>query len=67
MTRTRVDASWVVGYDGTAHELLRDACVVYEDDRVIFVGHRFDGPVDQTIDGSSAPPGFDARPATMST
>ncbi len=50
--RTRIDASWVVGFDGTSHELLCDATVVYEDGRVVHVGHGFEGQVDRTIDGS---------------
>jgi cytosine/adenosine deaminase-related metal-dependent hydrolase len=60
VTRTRVDASWVVGFDGTGHQLLRDACVVYEDDRVIAVGQEFAGQVDRTIDarGMLAMPGL---------
>jgi cytosine/adenosine deaminase-related metal-dependent hydrolase len=48
--RTLIQGGWVVGFDGTAHELLRDGVVVYEDDRILHVGHRFDGHADRTID-----------------
>ena len=34
--------------------------VVYEDDRIVYVGHRFDGQADRTIDarGKLVSPGF---------
>jgi 5-methylthioadenosine/S-adenosylhomocysteine deaminase len=51
--RTRYDAPWIVAYqdDGTTpgHRLLRDGCVVVEDDRVVFVGADYDGPVDSRV------------------
>lgn len=50
--RTLIQGGWVAGFDGTSHELLRDGVVVYEDDRVLEVGHRFDGQVDRTIDAA---------------
>lgn len=58
--RTLVQGGWVVGFDGQAHELLRDGAVVYEDDRIIHVGYRFDGRADRTIDarGKLVAPGF---------
>ena len=48
--RTRINAGWVVGFDGTGHDLLRNGVVVYEDDTILHVGHRFDGQVDRTIE-----------------
>lgn len=48
--RTLIQGGWVVGFDGRSHELLRDGVVVYEDERILHVGHRFDGQVDRTID-----------------
>ena len=48
--RTLIQGGWVVGYGGSGHELIPDGCVVFEDDRVIHVGDRFDGPVDRRID-----------------
>ena len=35
---------------GIAHRHLRDGVVVWEDDRIIHVGHDFAGSVDETID-----------------
>src|SRR5262249_18453084 len=51
---------WVAGFDGRDHELLRDGVVVYEDDRILYVGHRFDGQADRTVDarGKLVSPGF---------
>jgi cytosine/adenosine deaminase-related metal-dependent hydrolase len=48
--RTLVQGGWVVGFDGAAHELIPDGVVVYEDDRILHVGYRFDGQADRTID-----------------
>jgi cytosine/adenosine deaminase-related metal-dependent hydrolase len=48
--RTLVQGGWVVGFNGHEHELLRDGMVVFENDRVIHVGFRFDGTVDRQID-----------------
>ena len=58
--RTLVQGGWVVGFDGREHELLREGLVVYEDDQIVHVGHRFDGHVDRTIDarGKLVSPGF---------
>ena len=58
--RTLVQGGWVVGFDGQHHELLRNGVVVYEGDRIVYVGHRFDGQADRTIDarGKLVSPGF---------
>src|SRR5579885_2832633 len=58
--RTLIQGGWVVGFDGQGHELLRDGVVVYEEDRIIHVGYRFDGQADRTIDarGKLVSPGF---------
>ena len=40
----------MVGFDGTAHQLLRDGTVVFENDHVIHVGPTFEGAVDRTIE-----------------
>ncbi|HEX6510662.1 MAG TPA: chlorohydrolase family protein [Chloroflexota bacterium] len=58
--RTLIQGGWVVGFEGTNHELLRDGVVVYEDDRVLHVGHSFEGSVDRTIEakGKLVSPGF---------
>jgi 5-methylthioadenosine/S-adenosylhomocysteine deaminase len=58
--RTLVQGGWVVGFNGQGHELIRDGVVVYEDDRIVHVGGRFDGQADRTIDarGKLVSPGF---------
>lgn len=47
--RTKVEASWIVAYDGKCHRLLRDGVVVYEGDRIVHVGTKFTGHADRTI------------------
>jgi 5-methylthioadenosine/S-adenosylhomocysteine deaminase len=51
--RTLIRGSWVVGFDGQSHVLLRDGVVVYEDDTILAVGHHFDGQVDRTDDATN--------------
>ncbi|HYU20639.1 MAG TPA: chlorohydrolase family protein [Chloroflexota bacterium] len=48
--RTLLQGGWVVGFDGRGHELVPDGVVVYEDDRIVHVGHRFEGTADRRID-----------------
>src|SRR3989449_11543234 len=58
--RTLVRGGWVVGFAGGGHTLVPDGVVVYEDDRVLHGGRRFDGRVDAEIDarGMLVGPGF---------
>src|SRR5262245_13272244 len=58
--RTLVRGGWVVGFANGTHTLVRDGVLVYENDRILHVGTRFDGPVDQEIDarGRLVCPGF---------
>ncbi|GAA4326377.1 amidohydrolase family protein [Pigmentiphaga soli] len=58
--RTAIKAPWIVGYANNGHTLIRDGVVVYEDERILYVGPRFDGTVDRTIDaaGRLVAPGF---------
>src|SRR5262249_14140453 len=58
--RTLIQGGWVVGFDGRGHELIPNGCVVFEDDRVVHVGTRFDGPVDRRVDagGKLVSPGL---------
>ncbi|MGW5383182.1 chlorohydrolase family protein [Nocardia sp. NPDC003963] len=44
--RTRISARFVIGYDGTDHVVYEDGEVVYEDSRIVHVGHGYDGPLD---------------------
>ncbi|MGQ0570043.1 MAG: chlorohydrolase family protein [Armatimonadota bacterium] len=57
--RTRVTGRYVIGYDGE-HRIIPGGEVIYHDDRVIFVGRGYAGPVDRTIDASGClvSPGF---------
>jgi 5-methylthioadenosine/S-adenosylhomocysteine deaminase len=58
--RTAINATWIVGHADGAHTLIRDGTLVYEGNRIIHVGHRFDGPVDRTIEARDrlVAPGF---------
>ncbi len=58
--RVRVDASFIVGFDGESHALLRDGVLVYEGDTIIHVGRSYQGQADEVIDasGKMVIPGF---------
>jgi len=58
--RTRISCGWLVGHDDGSHTLWRNAELVYEGNTVLFVGEKFDGPVDKEIDASTrlVVPGF---------
>src|SRR5258708_19588097 len=58
--RTRVNCCWPVGHAGGHHKLWRNAELVYEGSAVLFVGERFEGPVDHEIDARDklVAPGF---------
>jgi cytosine/adenosine deaminase-related metal-dependent hydrolase len=53
-------ARWVVGFDGRGHRLLENGEVVFEGERIVFVGHGFSGEVARRIDYGQAliGPGF---------
>ena len=50
--RTKLQGGTVVGFNGHTHVLLRDGVVVWEDDRITFVGKTYDGSVDRTLPAS---------------
>ena len=61
--RTRYNAPWIVSYSSDAadpgHRLLRDGCVVVEDDRIVHVGRGCPLEVDRTVDTTAViTPGF---------
>jgi cytosine/adenosine deaminase-related metal-dependent hydrolase len=60
MSTTRITGRYVIGFDGTGHRLLENGEVVYQDDRIIFCGFDYSGPVDHEIDAGNAVvgPGF---------
>ncbi len=47
--RTKLQGGIVVGFDGQSHVLIRDGVVVWEDDRITFVGKVYAQPVDRTL------------------
>ena len=50
MTTTLYRAGWIVAFQDGEHRILRDGCLVVEDDRVTFVGSTYPGPVDRYVD-----------------
>jgi 5-methylthioadenosine/S-adenosylhomocysteine deaminase len=58
--RTKIEANWIVAHEKDQHRLLRDAVLVYEDNKIIYVGSHFEGEVDTVIDakGKLVCPGF---------
>jgi 5-methylthioadenosine/S-adenosylhomocysteine deaminase len=49
MTRTLIQGGWIVGFQDGHHAVLRDGVLVYEDDRILYVGPSFAGAVDTVI------------------
>jgi len=47
--RTKLQGGTVVGFNGHTHVRIRDGVVVWEDDRLTFVGKTYAGPVDRTL------------------
>src|SRR6478736_5146869 len=58
--RTIIRGGWVVAFNGSTHTLIRNGTLVYEGNRIIHVGSRYDGPFDAEIDatGKLVAPGF---------
>jgi cytosine/adenosine deaminase-related metal-dependent hydrolase len=58
--RTLVSGRWVVGHRDGRHTLVPQGEVVFEDDRIVFVGVRFPGEVARRLDhpGGLVCPGF---------
>ena len=50
--RTIIEGGDIVAYADGAHRLLRGGALVFEGDRVTFVGRAFAGPVDRRIDAT---------------
>jgi 5-methylthioadenosine/S-adenosylhomocysteine deaminase len=47
--RTKLQGGIVVGFNGQSHVLLRGGVVVWEDDRITYVGREYTQPVDRTL------------------
>ncbi len=60
MGRTRVRGQWVIASDGASHHIIEHGEVVFEGNTIIFTGHNYPEPVDETIDAGNAVvgPGF---------
>jgi 5-methylthioadenosine/S-adenosylhomocysteine deaminase len=58
--RTKIEAGWLVAHENGRHFLIRDGELVYERNRIVFVGKGFEGEVDKVIDarGRLVCPGF---------
>lgn len=58
--KTRITGRFVIGFDGADHVVYENGEVVYERDRIVFVGHDYPEPVDETIATGDAivSPGF---------
>jgi 5-methylthioadenosine/S-adenosylhomocysteine deaminase len=58
--RTKIRASWILAHEMGKHALIREGELVFEDAKILYVGKRFDGPVDKIIDapGGLVAPGF---------
>lgn len=56
----KLKGKYVIGYDGNDHEIILNGEVVYEDDKIVYVGKNYEGTVDETTDcgNSVISPGF---------
>ena len=53
-TTTKLTGAFVIGFDGEDHVIYPDGEVVYQGDTILFVGHDYNQPVDQTINAGLA-------------
>ncbi len=58
--KTLIEGGWVVAFNGTGHEIHERGSVVVEDDRVLYAGGPYTGPVDTRLSarGKLVSPGF---------
>jgi cytosine/adenosine deaminase-related metal-dependent hydrolase len=58
--KTLIQGGFVVGFDGKAHEIIKDGIVVFDGNLIEYVGKEYSQPVDQKIDakGCLVSPGF---------
>ncbi|HJX11888.1 MAG TPA: amidohydrolase family protein, partial [Candidatus Binatia bacterium] len=58
--KTLIQGGYVVGFNGTEHEVFKDGVVVFERNRIEFAGKEYTQPVDKKIDarGCLVSPGF---------
>lgn len=58
--KSLIQGGYVVAFDGNEHQIIKDGVVVFERDRIVFVGQNYPGAVDRRIDakGCLVSPGF---------
>jgi cytosine/adenosine deaminase-related metal-dependent hydrolase len=58
--KTLIQGGYVVGFDGKEHGIIKDGIVVFQNDRIEFVGNDYAQPVNKKIDakGCLVSPGF---------
>jgi 5-methylthioadenosine/S-adenosylhomocysteine deaminase len=58
--KTLIQGGYVVGFDGEEHEIIKDGVVVFDGNRIDFVGKDYSQPADRKIDakGCLVSPGF---------
>ncbi|MBI1996479.1 MAG: amidohydrolase family protein [Deltaproteobacteria bacterium] len=58
--KTLIQGGFVVGFNGTEHEIFKDGVVVFEGNRIEFVGKDYSQPVDNKLDARDClvSPGF---------
>jgi cytosine/adenosine deaminase-related metal-dependent hydrolase len=58
--KTLIQGGYVVGFDGKQHEIIKDGVVLFDGNRIEFVGNEHSQPVDKKIDakGCLVSPGF---------
>jgi 5-methylthioadenosine/S-adenosylhomocysteine deaminase len=58
--RTLIQGGYVVGFDGTEHEIIKDGVVVFDGNQIEYVGKQYPQPVDKKIEakGCLVSPGF---------
>ena len=59
--KTLIQGGYVVAFDGKAHKLIENGVVVYENDKIVYVGKKYPGAVDAIENASGIKlitPGF---------
>lgn len=58
--KTKIRSRYLIGYENDDHVIYRNGELVFQDDKIIYVGSHFDGDADKTIDFGNAivSPGF---------